>query len=289
MKFINFLAEKTAETGVGVKAKYKIRFHLGEGVNKFKWRVENVVTKQVEFYAPKTVTLVLKNAKLHNRKTGAKKIHDGANKEVVSWVMADQVYVLKTKALSADIYGDRVAYNPAVVPFWHRKATKEEIEAGKTHAVPDEDTRGNKLANAGELVVDIDKTTYPQLITDGSGIYFLKPNALKQLEAEIEKDDSKVLYEHFDQLDEANSEAAAQEINYIDVDDDEDGKVIVTIEYTDRDIAKHKAEYYAEMLDIDLSKTKFRRGHLIVTVDDEDGKVAKQVKSFAKANDIECG
>ena len=370
MKFINFLAEKTTETGVGVKAKYKIRFHLGEGVNKFKWRVENVETKQVEFYAPKTVTLVLKNAKLHNRKTGAKKIHDGANKEVVSWVMADQVYVLKTKALSADIYGDRVAYNPAVVPFWHRKATKEEIEAGKTHAVPDEDTRGNKLANAGELVVDIDRTTYPQLITDGSGIYFLKPNALKQLEAEIEKDDTKILFEKSaelelvafveldsirkskadeiksliksgddkelikyvtynyevepesaeleksnvktfkykeytlqyndvvntvsvyakpENLEEANSEAAAQEINYIDVDDDEDGKVIVTIEYTDRDIAEHKAEYYAEMLDIDLSKTKFRRGHLIVTVDDEDGKVAKRVKSFAKANDIDCG
>lgn len=370
MKFINFLAEKTAEVKVAAKAKYKIRFHLGEGVNKFKWRVENVETKHVEFYAPKTVTLVLKNAKLHNRKTGAKKIHDGANKEVVSWVMAEKVYVLKTKALSAGIYGDRVAYNPAVVPFWHRKATEDEIKSNKAHALPDEDTRGNKLANAGELVVDIDKTTYPQLITDGSGIYFLKANALKQLEDEIEQDDSRVIYEKKDELelvafveldsirksasdeilslikdrddkelikhvlynyevepesaelekrnvktfkykeytaqyndvvrsvavyskpenlDEAHSEAAAKEINYIDVDDDEDGKVIITIEYTDRDIAEHKAEYYAEMLDIDLSKTKFRRGHLIVTLDDEDGKIAKQVKSFAKANDIDFG
>lgn len=374
MSFIKFLNEKVeakaTEEKTITKQKYKIRFHLGEGVNKFKWRVENVETKHVEFYAPKTVTLVLKNAKLNNRKGGAKKIHDGANKEVVSWVMAEQVYVLKTKALSTGIYGDRVAYNPSVLPFWHRKATEEEIQGGKTHKVPDEDTRGNKLANAGEMVMDIDKTTYQQLITDGSAIYFLKPNALKQLEADIEKDDSKVLFEkasglelvafveldsirksaadeiislikdrddkelikHItynyevepepakleklnvktfkykeytlqyndvtntvsvyakpEHLDESHSEAAADEIEYIDVDNDEDGVVIITVEFADRDIKKFRAEYYADLLDIDFSDAKFSRGKLIAKLDDEDGDIAKKVKKFAKDNGISCG
>lgn len=194
MKFVEFLNEKADD--VKGKLKYKIRFHLGEGVNKFKWRVENIITKEVDYYAPKLVTLVMTNAKLSNRKVGAQKINDGTtNKEVVSWIMAEKVYVLKTKALSQAIYGDRAAYNPAVLPFWHRKATEEEIGKGNTHTIPDEDTRGNKLEHAGELVVDIDKNVYPQLITDGSAVYIMKPSALKDLEDDIAKDDTKKLYE----------------------------------------------------------------------------------------------
>lgn len=190
MSFENFLNEASG------KAKYKIRFHLGEGANKFKWRVENIETSTVEFYSPKLVTLALVNAKLNNQKGGAKKIHDGENKTVVSWIMAEKVYVLKPKGLDASLYDDRVAYNPAVLPFWHRKATEDEIKNGKSTAkVPDSDTRGNKLDNAGELVVDIDKTIYPQLITDGSAIYLLKKDGLKKLEAAIEKDDTKILFE----------------------------------------------------------------------------------------------
>ena len=76
-------AEKSTWTAIANEVQKELR------------RVENVETKHVEFYAPKTVTLVLKNAKLNNRKSGVKKIHDGANKEVVSWIMAEQVYVLK--------------------------------------------------------------------------------------------------------------------------------------------------------------------------------------------------
>lgn len=199
MNFSEYLSlnEQQLDLGFGVnssKPKYKVRFHLGEGENKFKWRVENIETKEVQFYSPKLVSLVLENGKLHNQKGGAEKINSGANKTVVSWIMAEKVYVLKTKALSAELYGTRIAYNPSVLAHWYRKAS--DTEKGKdTSVIPGKDARGNKLENAGDIVINIDKTIHSNLITDGSSIFELKNSNFKKLKSDINKDKSKVIFE----------------------------------------------------------------------------------------------
>ena len=100
-----------------MKRRFKVRFHLGAGENFLKWRVENLDTGVVEFFDPKDYDLELENCKLHNQKGSAQKIHDGANKTVCAWVMAEKVAVL--------IGGnccfppkDAVSYNPRKQPYW---------------------------------------------------------------------------------------------------------------------------------------------------------------------------
>lgn len=95
--------------------KFKVRFNLGKGVNFMKWKV-TYPSGAVRYYEPSEVVLKLKNCKLVNRKGGAKKIFEGANKFVVAWVEADEVTVLKQTQLQVAF--DKVSYNPRVTPNW---------------------------------------------------------------------------------------------------------------------------------------------------------------------------
>lgn len=195
MSFKNFLVEAKLAS----KRKYKIRFNLGKGEHFMHWQIENLETGEKAYYDPKKFSLSLVNAKLHNQKGGASKINTGeSTKTVVAWTEAEKVMVLKAKSLTPALYGTRLAYNPHVLPFWHRVAKEDEKE--KATAVPDENTRGGKNPNAGELVVDIDKTSYKNVITDGSAMYELKDAKLKELEDDIDKEDSKQLYESIEIL-----------------------------------------------------------------------------------------
>lgn len=197
MAFADFLTEAQAAK----KRKYKIRFHLTKGEHFMFWQIENLETKEKVYYDPKKYSLALTNAKLHNQKGGAEKINSGdSTKFVVAWTEAETVMVLKAKSLSPALYGVRLAYNPHVLPFWHRTATKEEAESGKATKVPDTNTKGDENKNAGELVVDIDKTKYTNILTDGSSMYVLKNDKVKELSDDIEKDSTKQLYESIDIL-----------------------------------------------------------------------------------------
>lgn len=192
MSFADFLTEAKAAS----KRKYKIRFNLGKGEHFMHWQIENLETGEKAYYDPKKFSLALDNAKLHNQKGGASKINAGeTSKTVVAWTEAEKVIVLKAKSLSPALYGTRLAYNPHVLPFWHRKATEDEVKAGKGTKVPEKTVRGDDVKNAGELVVDIDKAKYKNVITDGSSMYVLQDAKLKDLEDDIEKDQTKQLYE----------------------------------------------------------------------------------------------
>lgn len=192
MSFADFLTEAKAAS----KRKYKIRFNLGKGEHFMHWQIENLETGEKAYYDPKKFSLALDNAKLHNQKGGATKINTGeTSKTVVAWTEAEKVIVLKAKSLSPALYGTRLAYNPHVLPFWHRTATEDEAKSGKATKVPEKTVRGDDVKNAGELVVDIDKTKYKNVITDGSSMYVLQDAKLKDLEDDIEKDQTKQLYE----------------------------------------------------------------------------------------------
>jgi hypothetical protein len=98
-----------------MKRKFKIRFHLGQGENFMKWRIEDTDTKTVSFFEPTNFRATIYDGKLYNQKSAAKKINDGANKTVCAWIMA------KDFKLSLDddgIYKDEIKYNPRTIPNW---------------------------------------------------------------------------------------------------------------------------------------------------------------------------
>lgn len=94
--------------------KYKVRFHLGKGENFMKWRVENTTTKNVEFFNVDDFSITLNNCKLYNQKSAANKIHEGANKTVCAWIMAEEfLYTPEAKNLN-----NTIKYNPRETPHW---------------------------------------------------------------------------------------------------------------------------------------------------------------------------
>jgi len=98
-----------------MKRKFKIRFHLGQGENYMKWRIEDTDTKNVSFFEPTNFRATIYDGKLYNQKSAAKKINNGANKTVCAWIMA------KDFKLSLDddgIYKDEIKYNPRTIPNW---------------------------------------------------------------------------------------------------------------------------------------------------------------------------
>ena len=98
-----------------MKRKFKIRFHLGQGENYMKWRIEDTDTKTVSFFEPTNFRATIYDGKLYNQKSAAKKINDGANKTVCAWIMA------KDFKLSIDddcTHKEEIKYNPRTTPNW---------------------------------------------------------------------------------------------------------------------------------------------------------------------------
>ena len=93
---------------------YRIRFNLGRGDNFKKWQIKNVRTKEVIFYNPKEVTILLNKCVLINKEKAAKRIFNGANKYVCSWVEFESyVFIEKPKYIKKE-----VNYNPRKKPHW---------------------------------------------------------------------------------------------------------------------------------------------------------------------------
>ena len=98
-----------------MKRKFKIRFHLGAGENFMKWRVEDVDDKTVTFFDPSDFNAIIKDGKLYNQKSAAKKINEGANKTVCAWIMAKDYKLIK---LFDNEIQSEVKYNPRQTPYW---------------------------------------------------------------------------------------------------------------------------------------------------------------------------
>ena len=79
-----------------------------------KWQVKDS-EGNVIFLDPKEVSIKLHNCKLVNRPTTAKKIHEGANKEVCAWVECESYNVDVPPSVVDDYI---LKYNPRVTPNW---------------------------------------------------------------------------------------------------------------------------------------------------------------------------
>ena len=94
---------------------YKVRFNLSAGENYKKWQIKN--GKEVKFYDPDEVDIIMKNCRLKNRRQIAEKIFAGENKSVCAWIEAESVWVHpKTRVVSENIVN--ISYNPKKSPFW---------------------------------------------------------------------------------------------------------------------------------------------------------------------------
>lgn len=98
-----------------MKRNFKIRFHLGQGENYMKWRLEDVTTKNVWFFEPSEFEAVIINGKLYNQKSAANKINQGSNKTVCAWIMAEDVVMYSTENIWMK---GQVSYNPRLMPHW---------------------------------------------------------------------------------------------------------------------------------------------------------------------------
>jgi hypothetical protein len=106
---------------------YKCRFHLGAGEHFLHWRIENLKTKEVNFYNPKEYSFTFTKAFLRNQKSTAKKINEGANKSVCAWIECDNVITVKNSILPDNLL--QVSYNPKIAPNW--RANNENVDGRK--------------------------------------------------------------------------------------------------------------------------------------------------------------
>ena len=83
-----------------MKTTYKVKFNLGRGDNYMKWKVIGS-DKSIRIFDPEKGSLVMRGCKLINKKGGAKKIYNGANKFVVAWILCDSVEFIEDLPLGS--------------------------------------------------------------------------------------------------------------------------------------------------------------------------------------------
>jgi hypothetical protein len=96
-----------------MKRQFKVRFNLGAGIHFMHWRVENRLTKEVQYFNPNEVSFELTDCYLRNQKATANKINNGANKSVCAWIECNAVTMT-----DCDPQGNNVSYNPRIAPNW---------------------------------------------------------------------------------------------------------------------------------------------------------------------------
>jgi hypothetical protein len=92
----------------------KIRFNLERGQYYNQWQISNGDSSQ--YLEPDTI-FVLENCTLINKPNIAKKIYNGANKQVCAWIEFDTMTFLTEVTCSPD----EIRYNPRENPFWTYK------------------------------------------------------------------------------------------------------------------------------------------------------------------------
>ena len=125
----------------------KVRFHLANGPNKYRWQVRT--GDEVEYYDPEDVILEMHNAVLRNQRGTAERILSGENKTVCAWVECDSVIVKPRGQFSVPDVKGFCHYNPKRRAHWFN-SKRQDID-NTTHPM---------LATFGRLIIqpEITKT-----------------------------------------------------------------------------------------------------------------------------------
>ena len=98
-----------------IKDYHKVRFNLSKGVNYMKWKVE-YPNNVVEYYSPDDVQLIMYDCIVKNNPRTAKKIFNGENKQVCSWILCEKIII--NDSITLNNTENRLSYNPRVTPNW---------------------------------------------------------------------------------------------------------------------------------------------------------------------------
>ena len=90
----------------------RLRFHLARGENFMKWQLRT--QDSVQYYDPDTFEYTIAVGTLNNRPSTAKKIFEGENKTVCSWISFKDGG--EFPSFPADPV--RISYNPRLNPHW---------------------------------------------------------------------------------------------------------------------------------------------------------------------------
>ncbi len=101
----------------------KVRFHLGKGQHFMKWQIRD--GKNVQYFNPDSVILMMKGCKLHNNISTAEKIFNGSDKTVCAWVECESVEVVNLNLNVESL--ECIQYNPKISPHW-RNHLNENID-----------------------------------------------------------------------------------------------------------------------------------------------------------------
>lgn len=100
-----------------MERKFKVRFNLGRGQGYMKWKVIDD-EGNYQLFNPEEGSIYMKNCKLVNKKSGAKKIFKGANKFVVAWIECEDFKFIKEDKIINLLDSVQVKYNPRLNPYW---------------------------------------------------------------------------------------------------------------------------------------------------------------------------
>lgn len=124
--------------------KVRLRFHLGAGENFGKWQLTFEEDNKKLYLDPETQSIVLRDCKLVNQKSTAKKINEGAHKTVCAWIEGTLVDVYSSRLWDARNTGlyNVASFNPKKNVNWT-------------------DKRGNNIDGASiEMIQTIDRKVY---------------------------------------------------------------------------------------------------------------------------------
>lgn len=97
----------------------RLRFHLSRGKNYRHWQLKGMKKESV-YFDPEETNFILKNVKLYNKRNVAKKIYEGANKDVCAWLSISGRIMVSPSEIDVSNMTE-VSYNPRVAPFWTYK------------------------------------------------------------------------------------------------------------------------------------------------------------------------
>ena len=84
---------------------------------KIRFKVQSI-DGTIEYHSPVDVQLIMHDCTLKNHKKTAQKIFDGGEKVVCAWILCKSLVITSNDFIQADLFGERVRYNPRVTPHW---------------------------------------------------------------------------------------------------------------------------------------------------------------------------
>ena len=101
-----------------MKARFKVRFHLGLGDNYRKWQITDRHTGKLTYIDPSCSSFEMIDCRLVNRKSVAVKINSGHNKSVCAWIDCNHINNIQDDCSNCKCLDSKISFNPRQYVHW---------------------------------------------------------------------------------------------------------------------------------------------------------------------------